>query len=164
MSTNSFVQPCKANESKMSPERLLNAAKPQSERRCLRCICTHDDLEKISESFVVCISRRAHCDSHKRQRKRDKWQTFLCSSSPSPLLLLERNLAAWLCVWTLPEPRSKSYGDKSPSDTQTPPFTTEGSLFLACLPYPLTTNAEHRAIFSHSAMKSIKAVIQGRKV
>ena len=39
----------------------------------------------------------------------------------------------------------------------------KGSLFLACLPYPLTTNAESRAIFSHSATKSIKAVIQRKK-
>ena len=42
----------------MSPELALSAAQPQNERRCLHYICTHDDLEKISESFVVCISRR----------------------------------------------------------------------------------------------------------
>lgn len=43
----------------MSPELALNAAKPQSERRCLHYICTHGDLEKIAESSVVNISRRA---------------------------------------------------------------------------------------------------------
>lgn len=42
----------------MSPQ-LLNAAKPQPERRCLHCICSYDDLEKISESFAVYISGRA---------------------------------------------------------------------------------------------------------
>lgn len=86
----------------------------------------HDDLENISESFVVYL-QESHCDSHKWQRKRDKRQTWafcaaLCST-------LEKSGCPTVCVWTLPEPRSKSYGDKSPRDTQTPPFTTEGAYF-----------------------------------
>jgi len=55
----------------MNPELVFKAVTPRSERRCLRCIRTHDELEKISQSVEVDISRRAIAIVIK-ERKRDK--------------------------------------------------------------------------------------------
>lgn len=160
-----FVQPCITrsksveNEPWACPQRSSTAEWKKVSSLYLHSRWPGEDIRKLCGLYL----QARPCDSHKWQRKGDKWQTGAPLTRRSLLHVRE----IWLpdsVVWTLPEPRSKSYGDKSPRDTQTPPFTTEGSLFLACLPYPLTTNAEHRAIFSHSATKSIKAVIQRKKV
>lgn len=52
----------------------------------------------------------------------------------------------------------KSYGDKSPPrHTNSTIYNPKGEPISGpCLPCPLTMNAERRAIFSHSATKSIK--------
>lgn len=143
----------------MNPERSLTAEWKKVSSLDLLLMMTRQRYQQA----VCCISRRAFAIVINGRERKTKDRLGL---SAQPLCLEKSGCSAVCvceCVWTLPEPRSKSYGDKSPRDTQTPPFTTEGSLFLACLPSPLTTNAEHRAIFSHSATKSIKAVIQ-RKV
>ena len=90
---------------------------------CLRSWWPGKDIRKLCSVHLPAI----HCDSHKWQGKKDKGQAraesaALCSSP-------EKSGCLTVCVWTLPEPRSKSYGDKSPRDTQTPPFTTEGAYF-----------------------------------
>lgn len=75
----------------MSPELALNAAKPQSERRCLHYICTHDDLEKISESFEVNISRQAIAIVVNGRERETNDRLELLYEPPAPRL---KNLAA----------------------------------------------------------------------
>jgi hypothetical protein len=78
-----------------------------------------------------------------KREDREKTDSSLLMLNP-PLRAREKSVCL-CCVWTLPEPRCKSYSDKSPRDTNSSIYNRER--FLACLPFPLTTNAEHNAIF-----------------
>ena len=82
----------------MSPQLALNAAKPQAERRCLHCVCTHDGRVKISESFVVCISWRTIATFINGRERKTKDRLELCAQPSAPR---KRNLAALLCVCEL---------------------------------------------------------------
>lgn len=149
-----------------SPRR--NFSKPQNDRSCLHYICTRVHLEIISESFVVAYISRRTTAILINGRKRDKWQAWAFLTRRSLFRVRTRNLAGWLCVCACVRElflnRDLSHTMINHRTThKTPPFTNRGSLFLACLPDPLTTNAEHRAIFSHSATRSIKAIIPRKK-
>lgn len=72
---------------------VLKEAKPQTERRC-RCVCTHDGRGKISESFVVCISRRSTATVINGRKRKTKDRLGLRAQPCAPR---QRNLAAWLC-------------------------------------------------------------------
>lgn len=68
-----------------------------------------------------------------------------------------------VCVWTLPEPRSKSYGDKSPHDTQTPPFTTEGAYFWPAYLILWRRMQSSEQYFLIQRRNRSKPVIQGKR-
>lgn len=97
--------------------------------RCVQMGRLHKGWSGIDTGNISMLQNKSF---PKKQKKAQKDRRALCA----PRSTRERGtrLADCVCVWTLPEPRCKSYGDKSPQDTQTLPFTTEGAYsWPACM-------------------------------
>lgn len=81
----------------MSPAFALDTAKQQNVRRGLHYICTQDDLDEISESFVVYISRRTNAIGIKG-RERETNDRLEPLQRAAALSTLENSGCLTMCV------------------------------------------------------------------